>query len=117
MHPDFVVYLINILSTNDNAKTAAGIISDFKLDINQFPALKERLLKSSMRYYLGRYLYKKKGQDEDYMSLDRIEDLLSGFKSMLSYLVEDLVFKGKPNDAKGVCIRHDLFETIRPSTK
>ena len=61
VNPDFVVYLINILSTNDNAKTAAGIISDFKLDINQFPALKERLLKSSMRYYLGRYLYKKKG--------------------------------------------------------
>lgn len=32
---------------------------------------------------------------------------------MLAYLVEDLVFKGKLNDAKGVCIRHDLHMVIR----
>lgn len=86
------------------------------MDINDFPNLKERLLKASMRYYLGRFLYKKPGQD-DYLSLDRIEDLLHGFKPMLSYLVEDLLWKGKRNEAKGVCIRHDLHEIIRESTR
>lgn len=69
-----------------------------------------------MRYYLGRYLYKKPGMD-DYLSLDRIEDLFSGFKPMLAYLVEDLVFKGKLNDAMGVCTRHDLLSVIRDETR
>ncbi len=55
-----------------------------------------------MRYYLSRFLYKKP-TSEDYLSLDRIEDLLFGFKPMLCYLVEDLVYKGKLNEAKGVC--------------
>ena len=66
-----------------------------------------------MRYYLGRFLYKKPGQD-DYMSLNRIEDMFAGFKPMLAYLVEDLVFKGKLNEAKGVVIRNELETTIRP---
>lgn len=69
-----------------------------------------------MRYYLGRYLYKKPGQD-DYMSLDRIEDLFVGFKTMLAYLVEDLVWKGKYNEALGVCKRNDLFDIIRDDIK
>jgi polyhydroxyalkanoate synthesis regulator phasin len=51
------------------------------------------------------------------MSLDRIEDLFTGFKNMLSYLVEDLVYKGKMNEAKGVVLRHNLNEHIRPTTK
>ena len=51
-----------------------------------------------MRFYLSRFLHKKPGQ-EDYLSLDRIEDLFNGFKTMLSYLVEELVFKGKMNEA------------------
>jgi hypothetical protein len=34
-------------------------------------------LKASVRYYLGRYL--KKPGDEDYLSLDRIEDLFLGY--------------------------------------
>jgi hypothetical protein len=73
-------------------------------------------MKSSMRYYLGRFLYKKPGQD-DYMSLDRIEDMFSGFKPMLAYLVEDLVFKGKMNEAKGVVIRNELDSTLREDVK
>ncbi len=47
------------------------------------------------------------------MSLDRIEDLFSGFKPMLAYLVEDLVFKGKINEAKGVVLRNNLETTLR----
>ena len=69
-----------------------------------------------MRYYLSRFLYKKPGND-DYLSLDRIEDLFQGFKPMLSYLVEDLVFKGKLNEAKGVCLRHGLMDYIREQTR
>jgi hypothetical protein len=69
-----------------------------------------------MRFYLSRFLYKKP-QSDDYISLDRIEDLFLGFKPMLSYLVEDLVFKGKLNEAKGVCIRHNLMDYIRDATR
>ena len=61
-------------------------------------------------------IYKKPGQ-EDYMSLDRIEDMLSGFRPMLAYLVEDLVFKGKINEAKGVVIRNNLDEVLRQDVK
>lgn len=92
------------------------MIKEFKMDINNFPEVKERLMKSSMRYYLSRFLYKKPGQ-EDYMSLDRIEDMLSGFRPMLAYLVEDLVFKGKFNEAKGVVIRNNLDDVLRQDVK
>lgn len=51
------------------------------------------------------------------MSLDRIEDMFSGFKPMLAYLVEDLVFKGKLNEAKGVVIRNDLESTLREDVR
>jgi hypothetical protein len=88
------------------------MIKEFRFDINNFPEVKERLMKNSMRYYLGRFLYKKPGQD-DYLSLDRIEDMFLGFKPMLAYLVEDLVFKGKMNEAKGVTIRGNLHDTLR----
>lgn len=104
------------MSTNENSKVAATLIKEFKYDVNEFPDVKERLMKSSMRYYLGRFLYKKPGQD-DYMSLDRIEDMFQGFKPMLAYLVEDLVFKGKMNEAKGVVMRNDLHNTLREDVR
>lgn len=69
-------------------------------------------MKSSMRYFLGRNLYKKQNQ-QDFLTLDRIEDLLTGFKQMTSYLVEDLVTKGKPHEAKGMFIRHELDGYVR----
>lgn len=40
------------------------------------------------------------------MSIAKIEDLLLGFKPMLSYFVEDLFHKGKRNEAKGVYDRN-----------
>ncbi len=36
------------------------------------------------------------------VSLDRVEDLLWGVKPMLASIVEDLVGKGKLNEAKGL---------------
>ena len=92
------------------------MVKDFGFDINDYPELKERLMKQSMRFYLSRYIHKKPG-NEEHLPLDRIEDLFSGFKPMLSYLVEDLVFKGKMNEAKGVYERHDLHDTVREDIK
>ena len=50
------------------------------------------------------------------MSIDRIEDLFDGFRGMMSYLVDDLVFKGHLQDAYGICKRHNLFKMIREDT-
>lgn len=47
------------------------------------------------------------------MSLNRIEDLFLGYNSMLAYLVEDLVFKGKLNEARGIYDRHNLLGNVR----
>ncbi len=87
-------------------------MKEFKLNINEFPELKEKLMKSSMRFYLNRFLYKTPG-NEEYISLDRVEDLFKGFKLIMTFLVEDLVFKGKLNEAKGLCIRHKLFNRLK----
>lgn len=108
--------MIGLLSTNANAKVAADIIKEFKFNPEEFPEVKERLMKATMRYYLGKFLYKKP-ENEEFMSLDRIEDLFFGFKPMLGYLVEDLVHKGKLNEAKGVCLRHGVHDFIRQETK
>ena len=35
------------------------MIKDFRLNIDDFPEVKERIMKNSMRYFLGRNLYKK----------------------------------------------------------
>jgi hypothetical protein len=113
---DLALHLISLLSTNTNIKIAAQIIKEFKFDINEFPEVKERLMKNSMRYYLGRFLYKKP-EHEDFLSLDRIEDMFLGFKGMLGYLVEDLVYKNKMNEAKGLIIRHGLHSEIREETR
>lgn len=86
------------------------------MDINDFPEVKERLMKASMRFYLARYLYKKPNSDE-FLSIDRIEDMFLGLSPMLAYLVEDLAYKNKLNDAKGIAERHKLYHLIRPDIK
>lgn len=65
-----------------------------------------------MRYFLGRNLYKNQNQ-QDFLTLDRIEDLLSGFKQMLSYLAEDLAHKSKLQEAKGIFMRNQLDGFVR----
>ena len=73
------IELIRALSTNDNCKRAAQLIKDFHFNEDDFPEVKERIMKRSIRYYLSKNLYKKR-QEQDFMTLDRVEDLLSGFK-------------------------------------
>ena len=116
LNDSYKYHLIDKYSSNENCKKAADLVLDFKMDINEFPSLKERLCKNSMRYHLGLYLYKKPS-DEDYMSLFEIEDLFIGLKPMLCYLVEDLVHKKKINEAKGICDRHNLIDVIRADVK
>lgn len=106
------VELIKSLSTNDNVKKAGQLIKDFKFNIDDFPEVKERIMKNSMRYFLGRNLYKKQDQ-RDFLTLDRVEDLLVGIKQMLGYLVEDLAHKNKKQEAKGIMLRNKVETHIR----
>jgi hypothetical protein len=69
--------LIRFLAANDNFKDAASLIKEHKIDINEFPDLKERLEQQSMRNSLSRFY-------RDDISIDRMEDLLFGIKPMLS---------------------------------
>ncbi len=46
------------LCTNDNCKKAASLIKEFHFNTDDFPEVKERILKNSMRYFLSRSLYK-----------------------------------------------------------
>jgi hypothetical protein len=110
--PDLKVELIKSLATNDNCKKAAKLIKDFKLDPADFPEVKERLMKTSTRYFLSRNMYKK-SDSNDYISLHKIEDLFSGYSQMLSYIVEDLVHKEKFNEAKGIFTRNNLKNFVR----
>ena len=107
------IELIKALSTNDNCKTAAKLIKDFNFDSDDFPEVKERIMKKSIRYFLGRNLYKDKHQQE-FLTLDRVEDLITGFKQMMSYLVEDLQHQNKSMEAKGMMIRHQIETYLRP---
>lgn len=100
-------FLLSLLTTNDHAKSAAKFIKAWKFNINDYPDVKERLMKATTRYYMGRYLYNKKDQ-KDYMELHKIEDLFDGIKPMLAYLADDLAFKGKLKEAKGIMLRHDI---------
>lgn len=82
------------MSTNTNCKFAVRLIRDFKLNEDDFPDLKIRVMKKSVRYHCHNYLNKNK-KDKDYMSLEKVEDLMLGFKQMLAFLVEELVYNKK----------------------
>ena len=104
---DLKIELIKSMSTNDNCKRASQLIKDFHFDPDDFPEVKERIMKNSVRYFLGRNVYKNQNQ-QDFLTLDRIEDLISGFKQMMSYLVEDLTKKEKFNEATGIMQRNQI---------
>ena len=56
--------LIQTLASGANAKVAAKLIKDFKYDEDEYPEVKERLLKATSRYYVNRYLFKPKNPTE-----------------------------------------------------
>ena len=51
------------------------------------------------------------------MTLDRVEDLLSGFKQMLAFLVDDLVHNKKEMEALGIYTRNELQGYVKPETE
>lgn len=53
------VELIRALSNNDNCKKAAQLIKDFHFSEDDFPEVKERIMKKSIRFYLSRNQSKK----------------------------------------------------------
>lgn len=112
---DLIEYLIKLLTTTKNAKHAAQLVKDYKLDTSLFSELLELLYKATLVYYLSRNL-QKKADSEEYMSLPQIEDILEGEKRMLALLVEELVNKNKYNDALGIYLRHEglVQEAMKP---
>lgn len=112
--PSLQDFLIKSLATNENCKQAAKFITSYGLNIDDYPGVKERLLKSTMRWYLGRYLYKKMN-DEDWLPVWKIEDLFKHYRALLGYFVEDLMHKNKQNVAKGMALRNKIREKdVRP---
>ena len=104
------------MCTNDNCKKAAQLIKEFKFDADDFPEVKERVMKNSVRYYLAKGLYNNYKNPKDSLRLCQVEDLFSGFKQMTGYLVEDLAHKNKLNEAKGIMQRNQIEEYLRPET-
>jgi len=52
----FKIHLVKLLTTNEHCKQAAGLIKEFKYDMNDFPELKELMDKVSMKFYLQKFL-------------------------------------------------------------
>ena len=98
--------LIRALCNETYCKKAAQYIKTYHFDPDDFPEVKEMLMKKRMHQFLGD-LYKQQYK-QDFLTLDRIEDLLSSHKQMLAYLVEDLFYRNKMMEAKGIFLRHRL---------
>ena len=76
---DLKIELIKRLAKIENFQTKKKLIKDFNLDHEDFPEVKEGIMKKSIKYFLGRNLYKDKNQQE-FLTLDRVEDLVTGFR-------------------------------------
>mmetsp|Transcript_5213 Transcript_5213/g.4796 ORF Transcript_5213/g.4796 Transcript_5213/m.4796 type:complete len:138 (+) Transcript_5213:641-1054(+) len=76
--------------------------------MKDYPYVRERLMKKTTRYYLNKFTFK--SNHPDYMPLEKVEELFMVSKPMLGYVVEDLVHKGRTNEAKGITLRHELDE-------
>ena len=76
---DLKVVLIRTMGTDANCKKGAKLIKDFSYNPDDFPEIKVRMMKKSVRYYVGRYLYKPKNPHESKLALDKVVDLFSGF--------------------------------------
>jgi hypothetical protein len=51
------------------------------------------------------------------MTLERVQDLVSGYKQMLAYVVEDLAQKKHRNEAFGICQRNGLESHVRSDVR
>jgi hypothetical protein len=60
-----------------------------------------------VRYFLANYL-RKKEDDKDHMSLDRIENLFEGLGDCQAHLCEQLFHAGRKMEAKGIFNRQKV---------
>jgi len=77
---------------------------------DDFPEIRDNLTRKGIRYFIYRYLRKR--EHNQYMPIDRVEDLCSGSKQMLCVLVEELTYKGKTGEAKNIMVRNKLDFTV-----
>lgn len=111
---EFVKFAIDLMSNNKLAKNAASIIDKMGLDIQDYPLVSERLQKKTIRYYVFNFL--KGPNHHDFMPLWKIEDMFSGYNSMLAYICEDLAFKKEEKMdkfSKALAIRNGIFDQLR----
>ena len=106
------------MSNNKLAKHAANLIERLNLDIHKYPLVLERLQKKTIRFYV--YNYTKGPSSQNYFPLWKIEDLFSGYDTLLSYICEDLAFKNEvrfQREAKALALRNGIYDRLRPDTK
>jgi len=111
---EYLKMAIDLMSNNKLAKNAASLISKMGLDIHDYPLVLERLQKKTIRYYVYNYLKGPKGHD--YMPLWKVEDLFSGYNSLMAYICEDLAFKKEKRyhvEGKALALRNGIFDQLR----
>jgi len=77
------------------------LIKDYKLNIDDFPKAQTLTMKKCARYYLYYHL-KFEPNEPEYMALPQIEDMFSGYGTLMRALVEDLLHFGLTVEAKGI---------------
>lgn len=60
-----------------------------------------------MRYYVKKYTKLKPGEEE-YMSIDKIEDIFSGMNDILGFMIDELIESKFYIEAKGILMRNNL---------
>lgn len=98
--PTLIDKVIRRLSTPEHAKIAADYVKDYKLNPEDFPELQAIISKNTSNYFIGRAF--RNPSNADYLPLAKIEDLFTNNHRMLIELTQQLLKKGKPQQAKGV---------------
>ena len=90
-------------------------------ECNDFPEIKKYLATNGIQYQIERLIYRNK-DGKKYRNdsinkfkenIGKVEDLCSGSKQNLAYLVELLYNRGKLVEAKNIMVRHKL-ECVAP---
>jgi hypothetical protein len=84
------------MQNNTDASKAADFIKRSHRDPANYPKIRERLEKNCVRFYLKNY------------SWFFVEEVFSQRPQFLAYIVEDLYFRGKKNEAFSIYTRHNL---------
>lgn len=96
-----------IESNEVSLKKVNEICCNLDLNIESFPLLTMNHDQKVINRYLGQYLKIPKTSPE-HRGLNRVEELYNGYPRHLAYISTKLWENGKPVEAKGVQMRHDL---------